>query len=259
MRIAVGVEYDGRGYCGWETQTNGPTLQAAVERALSTVANHQVRTVCAGRTDAGVHAIGQVLHFDTPAERTARGWTLGANSNLPASISLLWVKVVADEFHARFSARRRHYRYVICNRSSRPAILHGKVTWECAALELEPMREAATFLIGEHDFSAYRAAGCQARNPVRTVHTLEVSRSSDFIVLDIQANAFLHHMVRNVAGVLLAIGARKRPPEWAREVLYTKDRKAAGVTAPPDGLYLSRVDYPATFEVPQLSQRGLLW
>lgn len=251
VRIAAGVEYDGSAFCGWQYQDHSPSVQAVVERALSLVANEPVRVVCAGRTDTGVHAAGQVIHFDTGAERSEFSWIRGANSNLPASVSLLWAQPVFETFHARFSAQRRYYRYVIFNRAVRPAYLHRRVTWEYRPLTVEPMQQAAGYLLGEHDFSSYRAMGCQARSPVRTLYRLDVTRRGEFVILDLAANAFLHHMVRNIAGVLMAIGAGEAEPIWAQQVLEQRDRTLGGVTAGPDGLYFMRVDYPPEFELPQ--------
>lgn len=259
MRIAVGVEYDGRDFHGWETQRSGRTVQAALERALSAVADEPVRTVCAGRTDARVHGLEQVAHFDTVAARSERSWTFGANANLPADVSVLWAYPVDERFHARFSAVSRSYRFVILNRPVRPATLRGRVTWECRALDADAMARAARGLLGEHDFSAFRAAGCQARNPVRTLHQLDVGRKGDFVVLDVRANAFLQHMVRNLAGVLMAIGTGRQPEEWATRVLAGRDRRKGGVTARPDGLYLTGVEYPSHFAIPCLSPGISLW
>ena len=252
MRIALGIEYDGRAFCGWQFQDHSPSVQEAVEKALSTVANHPVRVVCAGRTDTGVHATEQVVHFDSEAPRTPLQWVYGTNANLPAGVSIIWAQEVNEEFHARFKAFRRAYRYVILSRQTRPAILKGLVTWDYRSLDETRMQEAANYLVGEHDFSSYRALGCQAKSPVRTLHKFEVTRHGNFIYLDIEANAFLHHMVRNMAGVLMTIGAGEQEPSWSKEVLELKDRALGGVTAPPYGLYLVRVDYPDEFTLPQV-------
>ncbi len=261
MRIALGVEYDGANFNGWQIQAQGRTVQGCVEQALAQVANHQVRVFCAGRTDTGVHATGQVVHFDSDAERSERGWVRGANANLPDDVAIIWAKPVSDAFHARFSAQRRRYRYVIYSRPVRPTFLARRVTWEYRSLDIERMQAAANHLLGEHDFSSYRAYGCQAKSPVRTVHELQLSRSDDgaFIMLDIEANAFLHHMVRNVVGVLAAIGAGEQPVDWSREVLQHCDRKLGGVTAPPHGLYLVGVEYPEEFAIPYLSPPQMVW
>ncbi len=259
MRIALGIEYDGHPFHGWQSQSSGSGVQDSVEAALSTVANHPLRIVCAGRTDTGVHALGQVVHFDTEAERSERGWIFGANANLPGSVSVVWMKPVSEAFHARFMARRRHYRYVIYNRAIRPSFQRWRVAWVYRPLDAQRMQEAARYLLGEHDFSSYRALACQAKSPVRTLYRLDVRRRDELVILDLQANAFLHHMVRNIAGVLMAIGAGEQPPEWARTVLDCRDRTLGGVMAPPQGLYLMRVDYPSEFEIPRLSPTSAVW
>lgn len=253
MRIAAGIEYDGRPFCGWQYQDHAPSVQAEVEQAFSKVANHDVRVICAGRTDTGVHGIGQVIHFDTDAERSEYSWLRGANTNLPSSVSVQWVKQVKEDFHARFSAQRRAYRYVICNRPERSAVFSGLVTWNHVPLELKRMQQAASYLVGEHDFSSFRAAACQAKSPLRTIYKLELKQQDEFIVMDIEANAFLHHMVRNIAGVLMTIGSGEMEIDWANEVLEHRDRKLGGVTASPAGLYLTRVEYPDEFEIPVAS------
>ncbi len=260
MRIALGIEYDGSEFCGWQLQKDAVrTVQGAVEQALGKVANHEVRVTCAGRTDTGVHATEQVIHFDTEAMRDERAWIYGANANLPKDVVVLWAKPVAEDFHARFSAVRRAYRYVIFTREVRPTFLAYRVTWHYKPLDIERMQAAGNLLLGEHDFSSYRAVACQAKSPVRTLHKLEVSRQGPFIFIDVEANAFLHHMVRNIAGVLMAIGEGERPVEWSREVLEAKDRTLGGVTAPPYGLYLTRVGYPEKFAIPQLSPLSPVW
>ena len=260
MRIALGIEYDGSQFSGWQTQDHGVrTVQQALEAALSKVADHPVQVICAGRTDAGVHASGQVIHFDTEAQRSERGWVLGANSNLPKDACVLWARPVADDFHARFSAQRRAYRFVIFSRPVRPTFLGSRVTWDYRPLDPARMREGAQYLLGEHDFSSYRAVACQAKSPVRTLHRLDVTAQGPFIHLDLEANAFLHHMVRNIAGVLMTIGAGEREPAWAREVLEARDRTVGGITAPPSGLYLIRVEYPEAFGLPRLSPPFPVW
>ncbi len=260
MRIAVGVEYDGSNFSGWQLQKHGErTVQEELEKALSRVANHPVRVYCAGRTDTGVHATGQVVHFDTDAERDERAWVFGANANLPKDVAVLWAKPVSDEFHARFSAQSRAYRYVIFTRHVRPTFLAYRVTWHHRELDVERMAEAGRALIGEHDFSSYRAVACQAKSPVRSLYKLEVSRQGPFIFIDLEANGFLHHMVRNIAGVLMAIGEGERPIEWSREVLEARDRTLGGVTAQPYGLYLTEVGYPSEFGLPELTHVPPVW
>lgn len=249
-RIALGIEYDGRRFHGWQTQAGARNVQDSLELALSRVADHPVRVHCAGRTDTGVHATGQVVHFETSAAREPHAWVLGGNANLPDDVSIRWASVQPDDFHARFSARARAYRYVILNRRSRPAVLSGLVSWHHRALDVERMREGAVHLLGEHDFSAFRAAGCQAKSPVREIERITLSRSGDFIYLDVEANAFLHHMVRNIAGVLMSVGRAEADPDWVRRVLAGRDRSRGGITAPPHGLYLVAVRYPEPCTLP---------
>ena len=244
LRLAAGVEYDGSGFYGWQRQRQSPTVQACVEQALSSVANHPLTVHCAGRTDAGVHAFCQVIHFETGAVRSERSWVLGANTALHPGISLLWIREVDSQFHARFSARRRRYRYRILNRWVRPAIARGRVAWCRRPLDAERMDQAAQALLGEHDFSSFRAVGCQARSPVRRVHSVAVKRQADEVVVDIEANAFVYHMVRNIAGSLMAIGCGDRPVDWMEELLALKNRACAGVTAPAEGLYFMAPSYP---------------
>lgn len=251
-RIALGIEYKGARYRGWQRQESGvPSVQAALEKALSQVAAEPVSLMCAGRTDAGVHASGQVVHFDTRVERPLKAWIMGGNANLPPDISVTWAKVMPAEFHARFKAFARRYRYVIYNDPIRPAHLAEEVTWNHRPLDVARMREAAAHLVGTHDFTSFRAVQCQAKSPLKTVHHLEVIGHGRFIVIDVRANAFLHHMVRNFAGVLMTIGAGEREPGWVAEVLAARDRRAGGVTAHPYGLYLVQVEYPQEFELPQ--------
>ncbi len=244
MRLAAGVEYDGSGFFGWQRQRQTPTVQACLEEALSSVANHPVIVHCAGRTDTGVHARCQVIHFDTQAERSERSWVLGTNSRLPEGISLLWVRTVSDEFHARFSARSRRYRYRILNRWIRPAMERGRVAWVRHRLDERLMNEAAQTLIGEHDFSSFRAAGCQAKSPVRTVTEASVVRSGHELHFDIEANAFVYHMVRNIAGSLIKVGRGLSPPSWIADLLKQRNRSAAGITAPAQGLCFVAASYP---------------
>lgn len=258
MRLAAGLEYDGSRFLGWQIQAQEPTVQACVEQALSTVANHPVSITASGRTDAGVHAIEQVFHFDTESERAERSWILGMNSNLPAGISGLWVRPVSEDFHARFNAISRRYRYVILNRQVRPAIDAGRVTWCREPLDASAMNTAAQALVGEHDFTSFRASACQARHPVREVREVSVRRHGQLVMIDITANAFLYHMVRNIAGSLMAVGKGEHPAAWMAEVLQARDRDVAEVTAPADGLYFHKTRYPADYGLPA-SARPFPW
>lgn len=253
FRIALGVEYKGSNYHGFQLQAAGtPSIQGHLEEALQHInADRPVRLSCAGRTDAMVHACGQVVHFDTSIERPMRSWVMGANRYLPKDISVAWAQPMSQDFHSRFSAVARRYRYVIYSDEVRPAHLAQEVTWTHQALDIEKMRAAALCLVGTHNFNALRAAGCQAHSPVRTIHHLQILEFGKLIVIDVRANAFLHHMVRNIAGVLMMIGAGERPIEWAQEVLDSCDRKAGGVTAAPYGLYMVQVEYPEQFQLPQ--------
>lgn len=259
MRIAAILEYDGAKFCGWQWQDGVRTVQAVVEASLAKVADAPVRVITAGRTDTGVHACAQVIHFDTRSPRSDSSWRQGANSNLPPDVAVRWVGERDTEFHARFSATGRQYRYVIFNRRVRPTHLLGHVTWEYRQLDVSKMRQAATFLQGTHDFTSFRTVHCQAKSPVRELRSLEVTQSGSLIHITADANAYLHHMVRNLAGVLIAIGAGEQPPEWAREVLEARDRALGGVTAPPDGLYLTAIEYPEAFDIPNLSPDSGLW
>ncbi len=260
MRYVLGVEYDGSAFRGWQSQSSGvPTVQAVVEQALARVANHPVTVICAGRTDAGVHATGQVIHFDSDAVRSERAWVYGGNSHLPPGVAFLWGRERDEAFHARFSARRRAYRYVILNRAIRPAVGSQALAWYYRTLDVDKMQRAARALLGEHDFSAFRAAGCQAEHPIRTLYRLDVTRMGERIYLDVEANAFLYHMVRNLAGVLMAIGCGDQPEGWAAEVLAGRDRTQAGVTAPPGGLYLTGVGYAPEEALPSLPSGPTVW
>ena len=249
MRMALMVEYDGSQYHGWQAQTGLRTVQQVLESALSEVATVGVSVVCAGRTDTGVHATSQVIHFDCEKERTIRAWIHGANSFLPKDVCVKWGKEMPDEFHARYSAVSRRYRYVIYNALMRPALMRGNVTWQYRQLDHRLMDEASQFLLGEQDFTSFRSVECQSKTPMRNVHRLQVTRHGDLVVIDISANAFLHHMVRNIAGVLIAVGSGRRPVSWVSEVLVAKDRKLGAETAPPYGLYLVDVVYPKEFGV----------
>ncbi len=251
MRIALGVEYNGSRFKGWECQPGHRTVQTCLEAALSKVANTSIKVVAAGRTDTGVHAMEQVVHFDAEVSRETYSWMLGANSSLPKDIAVHWAQMVSDGFHARFTAEARCYRYLILNRHARPGVLSGNVSWCPQPLDAERMHEAAQALLGEQDFNAYRAAACQSRTAKRRIDRISVRRDRDIVIIEVEANAFLHHMVRNIAGVLIAIGTGARPSSWAAEVLASKDRRQGGVTASPDGLYLVAVRYPASVQLPQ--------
>lgn len=251
MRFAAGIEYDGSAFEGWQTQPAARTVQDAVEAALARVADHPVPVVCAGRTDAGVHACEQVVHFESGAAREPHNWQLGANAQLPDDVRLQWVVQVADDFHARFSAVARSYRYLILQRDAPSALHRSRATWERRQLDLAAMREAGAVLLGEHDFSAFRAAACQANTAMREVTDLVVSREGELVVVEVRANAFLHHMVRNIVGALLRVGRGDASPDWMAELLASRDRRRADVTAPPQGLYLLRVDYERRFGLPQ--------
>lgn len=251
MKIAMGIEYDGADFAGWQWQPGRRTVQAAVEAAITKVADRPTRVVCAGRTDAGVHATEQVIHFETDAVRTPYSWVMGCNTALPPDVRVLWAREVPADFHARSSAIARYYRYLILNRPVRSALQRRQSTWHIAPLDVDAMREGARFLIGEHDFSSFRAQDCQSNSPNRCLHFIEIERDGDQVIFGYCANAFLHHMVRNLSGVLLEIGSGKRPPEWASSVLKARDRRAAAATAPADGLYLAGVAYPTEY--------GLTW
>lgn len=242
-RIAFGVEYDGSALVGWQAQRQGRSVQGCLEQAFSTVADEPLAVVCAGRTDAGVHATAQVIHVETNASRSIRGWLLGVNSNLPIDITLRWGRRVADEFHARFSARSRTYQYLILNRATRSALWRERCCWERCPLDLELMREGAQHLVGQHDFSSFRAAPCQASTPVRTLGRIDLSQDEDMISIVLTANAFLQHMVRNIAGTLIRVGRGDAEPAWVANTLAKCDRRAAGPTAPASGLYLIGVEY----------------
>ncbi len=251
MRIALGIAYQGSAYHGWQSQMGLSCIQTHLELAISHVADHPIVLSCAGRTDKGVHALGQVVHFDTTSQRSQRAWLLGCNSHLPADIRVNWVQAVDSRFHARFSAIARRYQYIIYNNRLKSALWNQYTSHCYYPLNEKHMQSAAQYLVGEHDFSSFRAASCQARNARREVQHIKVSRQGCYVTIDIQANAFLHHMVRNISAVLMTIGAGKKPITWAQEVLLAHDRKAADVTATPNGLYLSQVFYPENFSLPQ--------
>ena len=249
MKFALVIEYDGTDFSGWQRQSHVLTIQEVVEQAISQVADHEIGVACAGRTDTGVHALAQVVHFETNAERELRSWLLGINSNLPPSVVVKNIIPVAYDFHARFSAQARTYRYLVLNQAVRPALLAHRVTWERVHLEVERMHEAAQYLIGEHDFTSFRALACQAKHPVRQIHSLQVERQGSLIAMEVKANGFLHHMVRNLAGVLMSIGRGEHPVSWCKQVLDQKNRACAGITAPAQGLYFMAVEYDPKYQI----------
>jgi tRNA pseudouridine38-40 synthase len=250
VRVALGVEYDGAAFCGWQTQPTGCGVQDHLERALSLIAGDHVNTVCAGRTDAGVHAVEQVVHFDTDSVRPRSAWVRGVNAALPARVAVLWAQPVEDAFHARFSARSRRYRYVLLNDAVRPAAGHSQVGWFHLPLDVDLMREAGRVLQGEHDFSTFRSSECQARSPIRTLHAVQIERRGVYVVFDFCANGFLHHMVRNLVGTLVFVGKGKHSPNWVGEVLSKRDRSLAAPTFDAAGLYLAHVDYGPEWALP---------
>jgi len=256
MRIALGVEYDGRPYCGWQSQPDGHTVQDTLQRALSQIADEPVAVLAAGRTDTGVHALEQVAHFDTQVERPLTAWVRGVNAALPGSIVVRWAHPVPDEFHARFSAHGRSYRYLLINRQVRSAIHAGKTGWFHLPLDIAAMRAAAQYLLGEHDFSAFRASECQAKSPIKNLRRLEIRREGEMLIFDLSADAFLHHMVRNIVGCLVYVGKGKHPPEWLAEILDGRERRFAAPTFAPDGLYLRRIQYDAKWGLPQEQDSG---
>ena len=258
MRIALGIEYDGRAFHGWQKQPDAATVQSALENALTHIAGPPVEVVCAGRTDAGVHATGQVVHFDALIERPLTAWERGVNAFLPSSVAVRWVKPVADDFHARFSAHGRRYRYVLLNRPQRPGLWDGRAGWYHHPLDVELMKTAATLLLGEHDFSAFRASGCQAKSPVKTLRQANIRRIGDLIVFDFEASAFLHHMVRNLVGSLVYVGQGKHSPAWLGELLRSADRRLAAPTFAAGGLYLVAVDYEAHWGLPAVAEDNFL-
>lgn len=251
IKLALGIEYDGSQYYGWQRQHEVRSIQENLEKALSQVADQPINVFCAGRTDAGVHGTGQVVHFETTARRKDAAWTLGANTHLPPDIAVRWVSPVPDDFHARFSATARRYRYVIYNQRLRPAILGNGITHFYHPLDVEKMQRAGQCLLGENDFTSFRAVQCQSRTPMRNLIHLRVSRHGAYVVVDIKANAFVHHMVRNIVGSLMEIGCGNQAESWMAELLAAKDRKLAAATARAEGLYLVAVDYPDRFALPR--------
>lgn len=254
-RIAVGLEYDGRRFCGWQTQPGGCAVQDHLERALAAVHGAAVATIVAGRTDAGVHATAQVAHFDVLHSRPESAWVRGANAMLPPGVAVLWAKPVREDFHARFGALERAYRYVLLNHSVRPALSTGRVGWVHGSLDLDAMRAAAASLLGQHDFSAFRAAECQARSPVRDLRQVRLERVGHHLLFDFRANAFLHHQIRNMVGALVWVGLGRRPVDWLAELLASRDRRQGAATFAPDGLYLTAVDYAPDWELPDFPNR----
>jgi len=251
MRIALGLEYDGSQFLGWQSQVQRNTVQDVLQAALSNIADEQIVVAAAGRTDTGVHALEQVVHFDTDADRPLTAWVRGVNALLPKSIAVLWAHFVPEEFHARFSAHARSYRYLLINRPVRSALQYGKVGWFHAPLDIEQMRKATHYLLGEHDFSSFRAAECQAKSPIKNLLKLDITQQGEMFIFELRAGAFLHHMVRNVVGSLVYVGKGKYPPEWLKEVLESRNRKYAAPTFSPDGLYLCGVTYDAKWQLPQ--------
>ncbi|SEP89090.1 tRNA pseudouridine(38-40) synthase TruA [Basfia succiniciproducens] len=252
MKIALGIEYNGKNYFGWQRQEKVHSVQAELEKALSFVANEKIEVFCAGRTDSGVHGTGQVVHFETNAIRPEKAWAFGTNANLPDDIAVRWAKEVPDDFHARFSATARRYRYVLYCNKLRSAILPYGITHTHLEFDEHKMQEAGRFLLGENDFSSFRAAQCQSNTPWRNIHHLNVIRRGNFVIVDIKANAFVHHMVRNIVGSLMEVGCGNQPPEWIEWLLAQKNRKLAAPTAKAEGLYLVQVTYPEHFELPQM-------
>ena len=251
MRIALGLEYDGASFSGWQSQPEGNTVQDVLEKALGRVAGMRVPVVCAGRTDAGVHATAQVVHFDVSVERLETAWVRGTNAHLPASVAVRWAKLVPEEFHARFSARGRSYRYVLLNRPERPGLMAGKFGWCHRPLDVAAMQSAASCLIGEHDFSSFRASGCQAKSPIKILYRFDIARQGDLILFDCSASAFLHHMIRNLVGALVYVGMGRQPPIWFVNLLAACDRRLGAPTFAPDGLYLVGIDYGDQWALPQ--------
>ena len=253
-RFAAIVQYQGADFCGFQRQKHSPSVQQELEQALSYVADCPVKLHCAGRTDTAVHASHQVIHFDTSAQRSGYSWVQGANSQLPDSISLIWADKITLDFHSRFSAGARTYRYVIDNSPTRPAIMSGAVTWVKKPLDVSLMQQSCEYLLGEQDFSAFRGSGCQSNSSYRNVHRADVFRRGNLVIFEITANAFLLHMVRNIVGSLIEVGTVRQNPLWIQQLLAQGDRCKSAATAAPDGLYLVAVDYPARFGLPVLAK-----
>jgi tRNA pseudouridine38-40 synthase len=250
MRFALAVEYSGHAFCGFQSQPSGCGVQDALERAICQIAGHAVTVTAAGRTDAGVHAVSQIIHFETDAQRPDSAWVRGVNTHLPAAVAVLWAHAVPDDFHARFAATARHYTYLLLVRAERPALLAGLAGWYHRPLDTSAMDAAARQLLGTHDFSAFRAAECQAKSPVKTLTRINVTQQGPFVRFEFSANAFLHHMVRNIVGALVRVGAGKDNAEWLAEVLAGRDRTRAAPTFAAEGLYLAGADYDARFGLP---------
>ncbi len=258
-RIAMGLEYDGSRFHGWQVQPGGGTVQDALQAAISAVAGQPLEVVCAGRTDAGVHATAQVVHFDSPVDRPDSAWVRGVNSHLPDDVAVRWAQPVSPEFHARFSAFGRRYRYILLNRPQRVGLAHGRVGWFHAPLDLAAMQEAAGLLLGTHDFSAFRAASCQAKSPIKEMRRAVVTQQGDLFFFDFEASAFLHHMVRNLVGMLVYVGKGNHPPSWVNELIAERDRRFAAPTFAADGLYLAGVDYENHWQLPANPPLPLAW
>jgi len=258
-KYALGVEYNGSPYCGWQQQKHCVSIQQHLQEAISFVADHPVQLTCAGRTDAGVHAVEQIAHFESSAKRDNRAWVLGSNCRLPRDIRIKWVVEVDENFHARFSAIARSYRYIILNSATPSGLFHDRCSWEYRALDERNMHDCAQQLLGEHDFSAFRAVGCQAKSVSRNIHEVSIQRQGTLIYFDIKANAFLYHMVRNIAGSLMTVGKGEQSSDWFAKVLASRDRDQAGITAPAAGLYFVHAYYPEQFKLPTQAQKPVLF
>jgi tRNA pseudouridine38-40 synthase len=257
QRFAAGLEYDGSAFFGWQTQHHARSVQGVLNAAIAVVANQPISTAAAGRTDTGVHACGQIVHFDTDAQRSLRSWLLGINSNLPADVAVQWVRAVPLGFHARYSALARTYRYVILHREVRSPLERHRAWCYRGALGVDRMAAAGACLLGEHDFSAFRGAGCQSRSPVRRLESMVVTRAGEYVHVEVRANGFLYHMVRNIVGALVRIGAGDADPPWMAELLASRDRRLGAPTGPPEGLYLAEVHYPAELALPRATAQAV--